>query len=51
MENKDADFGEAFERATKSIVKEVESMKRLVDSFTRFGKMPDIAKNLQIYPI
>lgn len=42
--NKDADFGEAFERATKSIVKEVESMKRLVDSFTRFGKMPDIAK-------
>lgn len=43
-ENKDADFDEAFVRATKTIVKEVESMKRLVDSFTRFGKMPDIVK-------
>lgn len=40
----DADFGQAFERSTKTIIKEVESLKRLVDEFSRFGKMPEINK-------
>jgi two-component system nitrogen regulation sensor histidine kinase NtrY len=43
-ENKDADFDHAFQRSAKTIVKEVESLKRLVDAFTRFGKMPEIIK-------
>jgi two-component system nitrogen regulation sensor histidine kinase NtrY len=42
--NKDEDFGKVFERSTKTIIKEVESLKRLVDEFSRFGKMPDIKK-------
>lgn len=40
----DADFGKVFERSTKTIIKEVESLRRLVDEFSRFGKMPEIVK-------
>ncbi len=40
----DADFGQVFERSTKTIIKEVEGLKRLVDEFSRFGKMPEIHK-------
>ncbi len=42
--NKDEDFGKVFERSTKTIIREVESLKRLVDEFSRFGKMPEIRK-------
>ena len=42
--NKDEDFGKVFERSTKTIIREVESLKRLVDEFSRFGKMPEICK-------
>ncbi len=43
-QNRDDDFGKVFERSTKTIIKEVESLKRLVNEFSRFGKMPEINK-------
>ncbi len=43
-QNKDEDFGQIFDRSTKTIIKEVESLKRLVNEFSRFGKMPEIHK-------
>ena len=43
-EQKDADFDDVFHRSTKTIVKEVDSLKRLVDEFSKFGKMPEIRK-------
>lgn len=43
-ENKDADFNQIFDRSTKTIIKEVEGLKRLVDEFSRFSKMPEIKK-------
>jgi len=36
------DFGEVLKRATKTIVKEVDSLRNLVNEFSRFGKMPRI---------
>jgi two-component system nitrogen regulation sensor histidine kinase NtrY len=36
------DFGDVLERSTKTIVKEVNSLRSLVDEFSRFGKMPKI---------
>ena len=42
--NRDEDFGKVFDRSTRTIIKEVESLKRLVDEFSRFGKMPEIKK-------
>lgn len=44
-QSKDEDFGKVFERSTKTIIREVESLKRLVDEFSRFGKMPEIRKS------
>lgn len=44
-ERKDADFDAVFERSTKTIIREVDSLKRLVDEFSRFGKMPKISKS------
>jgi len=44
-ENKDPDFDEVFHRSASTIVKEVESLKKLVDEFARFGKMPEIIKS------
>lgn len=44
-ERKDADFDMVFERSTKTIIREVDSLKRLVDEFSRFGKMPRITKS------
>ena len=38
------DFGKVFDRSTKAIIKEVESLKNLVNDFSRFGKMPEIKK-------
>jgi two-component system nitrogen regulation sensor histidine kinase NtrY len=43
-EHRDADFDEVVQRSTKAIVKEVDSLKRLVDEFSKFGKMPEIRK-------
>lgn len=43
-EQKDKDFDQIFERSTRTIVNEVGSLKRLVDEFSRFGKMPEIKK-------
>ncbi len=43
-ETKEADFNQVFERSTKTIIKEVEGLKRLVDEFSRFSKMPEIRK-------
>jgi two-component system nitrogen regulation sensor histidine kinase NtrY len=40
----DEDFGKIFDRSTKAIIKEVESLKNLVNDFSRFGKMPEIKK-------
>jgi two-component system nitrogen regulation sensor histidine kinase NtrY len=42
--NRDEDFGQVFERSTKTIIREVESLKRLVNEFSKFGKMPEIKK-------
>jgi two-component system nitrogen regulation sensor histidine kinase NtrY len=41
---RDEDFGKVFERSTRTVIREVESLKRLVDEFSRFGKMPEIRK-------
>ncbi len=38
------DFPHIFERSTRTIITEVESLRRLVDEFSRFGKMPEIKK-------
>ncbi|MEW6163005.1 MAG: ATP-binding protein [Nitrospirota bacterium] len=43
-EGRDADFDQVFDRSTKTIIKEVEGLKMLVDEFSRFGKMPEIKK-------
>ncbi len=43
-ENKEPDFNQIFDRSTKTIIKEVEGLKRLVDEFSRFSKMPEIKK-------
>lgn len=43
-EQKDEDFGQVFERSTSTIIKEVNSLRALVDEFARFGKMPEINK-------
>jgi two-component system, NtrC family, nitrogen regulation sensor histidine kinase NtrY len=43
-QNGDADFGQVFDRSTRTIIKEVESLRRLVNEFSRFGKMPEIKK-------
>lgn len=40
--SKSEDFDEVLRRSTKTIVKEVNSLRSLVDEFSRFGKMPKI---------
>ncbi len=44
--NKDEDFDKVFEKSTKIIISEVESLKTLINSFQRFGKLPEIKKEL-----
>lgn len=44
MGTRDADFDQVFHRSAKTIVREVDSLKRLVDEFSRYGKMPEIHK-------
>ncbi len=36
----DKDFSKVFERSSKTIIREVDSLKALVDEFSRLGKMP-----------
>jgi two-component system, NtrC family, nitrogen regulation sensor histidine kinase NtrY len=43
-QNRDKDFDKIFDRSTKAIIKEVQSLKNLVNDFSRFGKMPEIRK-------
>ena len=50
-EHRDADFDQVFHRSAKTIVREVDSLRRLVDEFSRFGKMPEINKTPTQIPI
>lgn len=43
-EQKDEDFPQVFERSMRTIIKEVDSLRNLVDEFSRFEKMPEIHK-------
>ena len=40
--NNAPDLGEVIEKATRTIIQEVNSLRALVDEFSRFGKMPKI---------
>jgi len=44
-EQKDEDFPQVFERSMRTIIKEVDSLRNLVDEFSRFEKMPEINKS------
>ncbi len=46
----DDDFKEVFEKATKTIISQVESLNNLINSFQRFGKLPDIKKE-EVNPV
>jgi two-component system nitrogen regulation sensor histidine kinase NtrY len=51
-QNKDADFGPVLEKSTKTIISEVENLGKLVDTFSRYGKMPQMNKTAaNIYEI
>jgi len=41
---KDADFGSVFETATETIIRETDSLRKMVDEFSRLGKMPELVK-------
>lgn len=41
-QQKDKDFDAVFEKSTKTIISEVESLENLVDVFSRYGRMPEI---------
>lgn len=43
-QQRDNDFDEVFKKSTNTIITEVESLKRLVDVFSRYGRMPDTNK-------
>jgi len=43
-QNKDDDFDAVFEKSTRTIISEVEGLGRLVDVFSRYGKMPELNK-------
>ncbi len=49
-EQKESDFEDVFYRSTRTIVKEVDSLKRLVDEFSKFGTMPEIRKTPSSLP-
>lgn len=42
-DEKTSDFEEVLKRASNTIIKEVDSLRGLVDEFSRFGKMPEIS--------
>lgn len=41
-DNKSEDFDQVFERSIRTIIREVDGLKSMVDEFSRFGKMPEI---------
>jgi len=41
---KDEDFDAVFEKSTRTIISEVESLRKLVDVFSRYGRLPEINK-------
>jgi two-component system nitrogen regulation sensor histidine kinase NtrY len=43
-QQKDEDFDAVFEKSTNTIITEVESLRKLVDVFSRYGRMPEITK-------
>jgi two-component system nitrogen regulation sensor histidine kinase NtrY len=49
-ESRDTDFDQVFEHSTKTVIREVEGLKRLVDEFSKFSKMPEIKKILTHMP-
>jgi two-component system nitrogen regulation sensor histidine kinase NtrY len=42
--NQDEDFGAVFEKSTRTIINEVDSLRKLVDIFSKYGRMPEIEK-------
>lgn len=45
-QKRDSDFEEVFETSTKTIIREVESLRRLVSDFAQFGRMPKMEKRV-----
>ncbi|KJR41496.1 signal transduction histidine kinase involved in nitrogen fixation and metabolism regulation [Candidatus Magnetoovum chiemensis] len=45
-QSSDDNFGKIIEKSTSTIIREVDGLKRLVDEFSRLGKMPDIELRL-----
>ncbi|UCG78415.1 MAG: HAMP domain-containing protein [Nitrospirota bacterium] len=43
-EKKDDDLGHTIDSATRTIIREVNGLRKLVDEFTKFGRMPEITK-------
>lgn len=49
-QHKDEDFDAVFEKSTRTIISEVDSLRKLVDVFSNYGKLPEVNKapvNLQ----
>lgn len=40
----DGEFNSIFERSTQTIIREVEALRRMVDEFSRLGKMPELKR-------
>ncbi len=43
-QQKDEDFDAVFEKSTQTIISEVESLRKLVDVFSRYGRLPEVNK-------
>ncbi len=43
-DKRDKDFENIFYQSTRTIIREVESLKKLVNEFSKYGKMPEIKK-------
>lgn len=44
--NKDEDFNIVFDKSTQTIISEVDSLKNLIDAFQKFGRLPEIKKEV-----
>uniref|UniRef100_A0A7C4AIL6 histidine kinase n=1 Tax=Thermodesulfovibrio aggregans TaxID=86166 RepID=A0A7C4AIL6_9BACT len=42
--NKDEDFSRVFEKSTETIIREVQSLKNLIEAFQKLGKLPELKK-------
>ncbi|TAN44440.1 MAG: HAMP domain-containing protein [Nitrospirae bacterium] len=47
---KDEDFGAVIEKSTRTIINEVEGLKKLVDEFAKYGRLPEIKKGPLHFP-